>query len=242
MSSDTAAYTLDEMMIIAGARTFRADARCFVGVGLPSVAACVARETHAPHITLIYESGAIGSKPKVPPLSIADIELAETASFIVSMPEIFAYWVQGGHIDIGFLGAAQIDRFGNINSTVIGDYAAPKLRLPGAGGAPQIVANAREVVVILRQSSKAFVAQLDFLTTPRCKGSTTVVTDMGILQTDAGTGELVVASVHPGVTVEQVRNATAWPVRVSSDLLETPEPSPKELAALREVNARAQQR
>jgi glutaconate CoA-transferase, subunit B len=240
MSAEITTYTSDEMMIIASARRFCNGRRCFVGVGLPSVAACVAREKYAPDVTLIYESGAIGAKPTVPPLSIADIELAETASLIVSVPEIFAYWLQAGRIDIGFVGAAQIDRFANINSTVIGDYAAPKIRLPGAGGAPQIAANTREVVVIMRQSTKAFVAYLDFLTTPRCKGPTTVITDLGIMQTNGATGELALTSIHPDVTLEQVREATAWPLEVSSELRETVAPSLEELAVLREVNARAE--
>src|SRR5436190_9350542 len=139
-------YTPEEMMTVAAARTFKDRATCFVGVGQPSIAACLARAIHAPNITLVYESGAIGAKPTVPPLSIADPELAETADFIVSVPEIFTYWLQGGRIDMGFLGAAQIDRLGNVNSTVIGAYDSPKVRLPGAGGAPHIAANAREIV------------------------------------------------------------------------------------------------
>jgi glutaconate CoA-transferase subunit B len=239
VSSEFSDCTSEEMMIVAGARQFRNDVRCFVGVGLPSVAACVAVGTHAPDVMLIYESGAVGAKPTVPPLSIADLELAETASFIVSVPEIFAYWLQGGHVDIGFLGAAQIDRFANINSTVIGDYSKPKVRLPGAGGAPHIAANTGKVVVILRQTVKAFVAQLDFLTTPRCTGSTTVITDMGIMQTDPVSGELVVTSIHPGVTIEQICGATDWPVKIAADVSETSAPSPMELAVLREVNARS---
>src|SRR5262245_64296620 len=158
-------YTSEEMMTIAAARKFLDRTVCFVGVGLPSVAACVARELHAPNMTLVYESGAIGAKPTKAPLSIADLELAETADFIVSVPEIFGYWLQGGRIDMGFLGAAQIDRFANLNSTVIGDYFSPKVRLPGAGGAPQIAENAREIVVIVRQNPKAFVSRVDFVST-----------------------------------------------------------------------------
>src|SRR5438067_5793557 len=176
-----AAYTPDEIMTIAAARKFRDRATCFVGVGLPSIAACLARQLHAPDIVLVYESGAIGAKPAKPPLSIADEELAETADFIVSVPEIFSYWLQGGRIDIGFLGAAQIDRFANLNSTVIGKYDSPKVRMPGAGGAPQITTGAREIVVLLRQTTRSFVSELDFLTTARCKGPTTVITDLGIL-------------------------------------------------------------
>jgi len=230
-------YTSEEMMTIAAARTFRNRAVCFVGVGLPSVAACLARELHAPNITLVYESGAIGAKPVIPPLSIADPELAESADFIVSVPEIFSYWLQGGRIDMGFLGAAQIDQFANINSTVIGDYNKPKVRLPGAGGAPQIAANAREIVVIVRQTPKAFVSRVDFLTTARCKGPTTVVTDLGVLQTNTS-GELILTLRHPGTDIAQIREATGWALAVADDLRETPAPTEKELRALRELNVR----
>src|SRR5215831_1707518 len=184
-------YTPEEMMTIAAARRFRNKATCFVGVGWPSTAACLAHRLYAPEAILVYESGAIGSRPKVSPLSIADPELADTAVLIASVPEIFGHWLQGGRIDIGFLGAAQIDRLGNINSTVIGEYASPKLRMPGAGGAPHISAHAKEIVVIVRQHLKAFVPRLDFLTTARCKGPTTVITDLGILETGAVSGELV---------------------------------------------------
>ena len=180
-------YTADEMMTIAAARKFRNGATCFVGVGQPSIAACLARELHAPDIVLVYESGAIGPKPTRPPLSIADEELANTAESVVSVPEIFSYWLQGGRIEMGFLGTGQIDRFGNLNSTVIGNYPSPKVRMPGAGGAPLITAGAREIIVIVRQTPKSFVAELDFLTTARCAGATTVITDLGILETDPET-------------------------------------------------------
>ena len=238
MTASNLHYTPEEMMTIAAARKFRDRAICFVGVGLPSVAACLARELHAPHLTLVYESGAIGAKPTVPPLSIADLELAETADFIVSVPEVFSYWLQGGRIDMGFLGAAQVDRFGNLNSTVIGDYASPKVRLPGAGGAPHIAAHAREVVVIVRQSAKAFVSDLHFLSTPRAKTRTTVVTDLGILETQSAAGELVLTAKHPGVNVEQIREATGWPLGITRDLEETPAPTDAELSALRGLTGR----
>ena len=233
MSAVCTSYTSEEMMTIAAARRFRDRAICFVGVGLPSAAACVARQLHAPKITLVYESGVIGSKPTVLPLSIADPELAETAGLIVSVPEIFAYWLQGGRIDIGFLGAAQIDRFANLNSTVIGDYNSPKLRLPGAGGAPHIAANAREIVVIVRQSLKIFVSRVDFLTTARSRRKTTVVTDLGVLQTLPETGELVLTSRYPGVNVQQIREATGWPLKIADNLSEVPAPTQRELSALR---------
>src|ERR671912_308355 len=166
-------YTADEMMAVAAGRRPRNGTVCFLGIGLPSRAANLARSTHAPDCVLIYESGAIGAKPAHLPLSIGDGELAETADAVVSVPEIFSYWLQGGRIDVGFLGAAQIDRHGNLNSTVIGDYARPKVRLPGAGGAPEIAAWCRETFVMLRQTPRAFVERLDFLTSvgrPRASG------------------------------------------------------------------------
>ena len=233
MTATTIEYTSEEMMTIAAARKFRDGATCFVGVGPPSEAACLARQVHTPNIRLVYESGAIGAKPAVPPLSIADPELAETAEFVVSVPEVFGYWLQGGRIDMGFLGTAQIDRFGNLNTTVIGEYSSPKVRLPGAGGAPQIAANVRELIVIVRHSSKAFVSQLDFVTSARCKGATTVVTDLGILETRDATGELILNSRHPGVTVDQIREVTGWPLKIADALSETPAPNARELSVLR---------
>src|SRR5215813_8603978 len=157
-------YTTAEVMTIAAARLLRNGAVCFVGIGLPSTAANLARLTHAPDIVLIYESGPIAAKPAVLPLSIGDGNLAETAVTVVSTPEIFRYWLQGGRVDVGFLGAAQIDKFANINTTVIGDYKRPTTRLPGAGGAPEIASCAKEVVLVLKQSARAFVEKLDFLT------------------------------------------------------------------------------
>jgi glutaconate CoA-transferase subunit B len=236
MSANTAPYTSEEMMAVAAARKFRNGAACFVGVGLPSIAACLARGLGAPDVTLVYESGAVGAKPTVAPLSIADQELADTADFVVSVPEIFAYWLQGGRIDIGFLGTAQIDRFANLNSTVIGDYNSPKVRLPGAGGAPHISVNSREIVVIVRQNLKTFVSNLDFLTTPHCKGPTTVITDLGIFETDSNMHELMLTSFHPGVSVEQIRQATGWPLKILAGLCETAAPTLRELAVLHQLN------
>ncbi len=227
------------MMTIAAARKFRDRATCFVGVGLPSVAACLARVLHAPGMVLVYESGAIGPKPTRPPLSIADGELADTADFVVSVPEIFAYWLQGRRIEMGFLGAAQIDRFANLNSTVIGKYQSPKIRMPGAGGAPQITRGAREIIVVLRQSPKSFVPQLDFLTTARCNGSTTVITDLGILETDRNTTELTLVSCHPRVSVEGICEATGWPLKVAHSIRDTAPPTRQELSALRELQPAA---
>lgn len=245
-------YSSDEMMTVAASRAIRDGARVFVGIGLPSAAANLARLTHAPNIVLIYESGTIGAKPDVLPLSIGDGELSETADAVVSMPEIFSYWLQGGRIDLGFLGAAQIDRYANLNSTVIGDYRKPKVRLPGAGGAPEIAAHCGEVLITLRQNNRAFVKKLDFLTSAgyfeggdsreklklRGKGPVAVITDLGILTPDPATKELTLTSLHPGVTVEQVVAATGWELKVAPALESTVPPTEQELAVLRDLNAR----
>ena len=207
-------YTTDEMMAVEAARRLSDGMVCFVGIGLPSLAANLARRTHAPGCVLVYESGAIGAKPQHLPLSIGDGELAETAVAVVSVPEMFSYWLQGGRIDVGFLGAAQIDRHGNLNSTVIGDYERPKVRLPGGGGAPEIATGVRDVFVMLRQTRRAFVDRLDFTTSLGDKVRV-VVTDLGILE--PRDGELTLTAVHPGVTVEDARSATAWNLRVADD-------------------------
>ena len=252
MSEAVIEYTADEMMTIAAARMLRNGASCFVGIGLPSAAANLARLTHAPDTVLIYESGCIGTRPNVLPLSIGDGELSETADTVVSIVEIFTYWLQGGRIDVGFLGAAQIDKFANINSTVIGDYANPKTRLPGAGGAPAIAANCGEVLITLRQTKRAFVEKLDFRTSgghmeggnSRAslrfpgKGPTAVITDLGILTPDPLTRELTLSSVHPGVTVEAVVAATGWKLRVAEQVSATPRPNELELKTLRDLQAR----
>jgi glutaconate CoA-transferase subunit B len=244
-------WTADEMMSVAAARTLRDGSSCFVGIGLPSTAANLARRTHAPALTLIYEAGAIGAKPDRLPLSIGDGILAETADAVVTVPEIFNYWVQPGRIDVGFLGAAQIDRFGNINTTVIGDYDQPKVRLPGAGGAPEIAAGCGEVTVIVRQSARAFVERVDFVTSvghgrgPGDRerlgllggGPARVITDLGVLEPDPESRELVLTAVHPGVTAEQAREATGWDLQVAAELATTPAPSDDELRALRDLNA-----
>jgi glutaconate CoA-transferase, subunit B len=242
-------YSSDEMMAVAAARRLPDRAVCFVGIGLPSRAANLARATHAPDCVLIYESGCIGAKPVYLPLSIGDGELAETADAVVSVPEIFAYWLQAGRIDIGFLGAAQIDRFGNLNSTVVGDYDHPKVRLPGAGGAPEIAASCHETFVMLRQTPRAFVEQLDFRTSvgygdgPGSRerlglpggGVTVVVTDLGVLEPDPVTCELTLTSLHPGVSVEDAAAATAWPLRLADDVATSDEPTREELTALRSL-------
>ena len=248
-----AAYTPQEIMTIAAARRLRNGAVCFVGIGLPSAAANLARITHAPDVVLIYESGTIGAKPDVLPLSIGDGELAETADTVVSVPEIFRYWLQGGRVDVGFLGAAQIDRFGNINTTVIGgDYRSPKVRLPGAGGAPEIATAAKEVTIIVKQSTRTFVEKLDFVTSSGYngrsngaksglvagRGKTTVITDLGILESDPETRELVLTALHPGISLEEARNASGWKLREAAQIDVTSAPTASELAALRDLQAR----
>jgi glutaconate CoA-transferase subunit B len=245
-------YTADEMMTIAAARMVRNGAALFVGIGLPSAAANLARLTHAPDTVLIYESGTIGTKPNVLPLSIGDGELAETADAVVAVPEMFAYWLQGGRIDLGFLGAAQIDRFANINTTVIGDYKRPSTRLPGAGGAPEIAASCGEVLITLRHNPRAFVNKLDFVTSAGHldggdsrarlrlpgKGPTAVITDLAIMTPDPATRELTLTSVHPGVDVETVKKATGWPLKVSDSLKTTEPPTERELSVLRQLQER----
>jgi glutaconate CoA-transferase, subunit B len=227
-------FTADEMMAVEAARRLTDDTVCFVGIGLPSLAANLARRTHAPGCVLVYESGTIGAKPTKLPLSIGDGELAETADAVVSVPEMFAYWLQSGRIDVGFLGAAQIDRHGNLNSTVIGDYDAPKVRLPGGGGAPEIATSVEDVFVMLRQTPRAFVERLDFKTS-RGDRVRVVVTDLGVLE--PRDGELTLVRVHPGVSVDDARAATGWRLAVAPDVSESAPPSAAELEALRALEA-----
>jgi len=246
-------HRADEMMTVAAARELRDGEVCFVGIGLPSTAANLARGMHAPAVVLIYESGTIGSKPTRLPLSIGDGDLAETADSVVSVPEIFNYWLQGGRIDVGFLGAAQIDRHGNLNSTVIGAYDEPKVRLPGAGGAPEIAAQARRVITIIRQSPRSFVGELDFKSSLGARDQV-VITDLGVLRKGSDPaadplrsaapggsdprGELVLEALHPGVVLEQAREATGWDLKVADDLRTTDPPTERELALLRELKER----
>jgi glutaconate CoA-transferase, subunit B len=247
-------WTADEIMTIAAARQMRDSAVCFVGIGLPSTAANLARLTHAPNLVLVYESGCLGAKPDRLPLSIGDGVLAEHADAVVSVAEMFNYWLQPGRIDVGFLGAAQLDRFANINTTVIGgDYAKPKVRLPGAGGAPEIAASCKEVVIVVRQSLRTFVERVDFVTSVgygegpgdrerlglRGAGPTAVITDIGVLQPDPRSLELTLTSLHPGTTIEQARAATGWPLSVADDLRTTKPPTARELAILRELKAKS---
>jgi glutaconate CoA-transferase subunit B len=225
----------DELMAIEASRRLSNESVCFVGIGLPSTAANLARRTHAPDCVLIYESGTIGAKPDELPLSIGDGELAETADAVVPVPEMFAYWLQGGRIDVGFLGAAQIDRHGNLNSTVIGSYERPAVRLPGGGGAPEIATNCKHVFVMLKQSPRTFVERLDFRTSVG-DNVRVVVTDHGILEPHEG--ELTLTRVHPGVTVEQARAATGWDLAIADDLCETEPATEDELRALRSLRTK----
>ena len=247
-----ATYTTSEIMTVSAARMLRNGAVCFVGIGLPSKAANLARLTHAPDAVLIYESGPIGAKPTVLPLSIGDGELAETADTVVSTPEIFRYWLQGGRIDVGFLGAAQLDRYANLNTTVIGPYGEPKVRLPGAGGAPEISASAKEVLIILKQSARTFVEKLDFITSvghyrggeSRKQlnlpggGPSAVITDLCIMRPDRTSRELTVTQLHPGVTAAQVRQSTGWAILFADNVEETLAPTTHELETLRALEAR----
>ena len=231
-------YAPDEMMAVEAARRLADGTVCFVGIGLPSLVANLARRTHAPRSVLVYESGAIGAKPDRLPLSIGDGELADTADSVVSVPEMFAYWLQGGRVDVGFLGAAQIDRHGNLNSTVIGDYDRPAVRLPGGGGAPEIATGVRDVFVMLRQTARTFVEKLDFTTSVGDKVRV-VVTDLGILEPRSG--ELELTRVHPGVAVDDARAATGWKLRVADDVHETEAPSDDELQALRSLKTQGRE-
>jgi glutaconate CoA-transferase subunit B len=246
-------YTPAEMMSVTASRALGNDDVCFVGIGMPSEAANLARLTHAPDITLIYESGTLATKPDVLPLSIGDGELCETALTTVSVPEMFRYWLQGGRITIGFLGAAQLDRFGNINTTVIGDYANPKVRLPGGGGAPEIATSCREIFIVMRQSNRGFVDKLDFVTSlghgaggderarkwgVDTKGPSRLMTDLCIMQPDPESREFTVTSIHPGVSREQIVENTGWPVRFADSVAETPPPTRTDLEVLRALKAR----
>jgi glutaconate CoA-transferase subunit B len=225
------------MMTVAAARRLADGDVCLVGIGLPSVAANLARRLHAPGCVLIYESGTIGAKPTVPPLSIGDGELADTADTVVPVAEIFNFWLQAGRVDVGFLGAAQIDRHAALNTTVIGPYEAPHVRLPGAGGAPEIASSAGRVIVVLRHSRRAFVEQLDFRTSVPGRGPTAVITDLGVLEADPDDGELVLTALHPSVGVADARAATGWDLRVAPGLAVTPAPTPDELDTLRAMTA-----
>ena len=242
-------YTASEVMTIAAARALGNDDICFVGIGLPSAACNLARLTHAPRLRLVYESGTLDTKPRVLPLSIGDGELCETALSTVPVVEMFQYWLQGGRITVGFLGGAQVDRYGNLNSTVVGAYAHPTVRLPGSGGAPEIATHCRRIFIVMPQSVRSFVETLDFVTSlghgptgterralgVRTEGPALIVTDLCMMRPDPITHEFEVASLHPGVTREQVREQTGWAVRFTAQVEETAPPRPQELDALRDL-------
>ena len=243
-------FSKSEMMIVAAARELTDQRVCFVGVGLPNIAVNLAKRTVAPELELVYEAGVFGAEPARLPLSIGDPTIVTGATAVTSMFELFSFYLQGGLIDVGFLGAAQIDRFGNINTTVIGDYAHPRTRLPGSGGACEIAINARQVFVILRQSKRSFVERIDFRTSPgnlggaesaaRIRreqgwlgvGPTVVVTDLGIYHFDQD-GEMRLDFLHPGTTIEAVRATIGWEPRIADDLATTPEPTAEELRLIR---------
>jgi glutaconate CoA-transferase subunit B len=245
-------YTSAEMMTVAAARALTSADVCFVGIGLPSAACNLARLTHAPGLRLIYESGTIETRPDVLPLSIGDGELHDTALTTVSVPEIFSYWLQAGRIGVGFLGGAQVDRFGNLNSTVIGSYAKPTVRLPGGGGAPEIATGCGRIYIIMTHSPRAFVERVDFVTslghgpTGRERralglagqGPALLVTDLCMMRPDPDTNEFVVVSLHPGVSADLVRERTGWPVRYAASVEGTPPPSASDLETLRDLQAR----
>lgn len=248
-------HTPTEMMTVAAARLLTNEDVCFVGIGAPSAACNLARLTHAPKITLIYESGTLSTRPSVLPLSIGDGELCDTALTTVSVPEMFRYWLQGGRITIGFLGGAQIDRFANLNTTVVGPYDAPKVRLPGGGGAPEIASNCGQIFITMAMGTRAFVDKLPFITSfghgtgkgdreklgLKTKGPTQVITDLCVMEPDPETAELTVTSLHPGVTREQVQAGCGWTLRFAGAVKETPVPTAQELEVLRELHARTKQ-
>jgi glutaconate CoA-transferase subunit B len=248
----TVQWTPDEMMTVAAARLLWNGCVCFVGIGLPSAAANLARLTHAPDIVLIYESGTLATRPDVLPLSIGDGELADTAIAVVPLPEVFAYWLQGGRVDAGFLGAAQIDRFGNLNSTVIGDYAHPKTRLPGSGGAPEIATHARQIFIVLKQNPRTFVPKLGFRSTAGFlegygarrrsgiggAGPQAVITDLGVLRPAPDTDELQLVARYEGVSVGEIMKATGWPLRLADRVDVVAAPTEDEVRILRDLHAR----
>ena len=250
-AAGAAAFSKSEMMIVAAARELAGQHVCFVGVGLPNIAVNLAKRTVAPDMELVYEAGVFGARPARLPLSIGDPTIVTGATAVTSMWELFAFYLQGGLIDVGFLGAAQIDRFGNINTTVIGDYAHPRTRLPGSGGACEIAINARQIFVIMRQSARSFVERIDFRTSPGNlggaekserirreqgwlgRGPSVVVTDLGIWHFDE-TGEMRLDFLHPGATLDEVRATLGWEPHVSPSLAQTPPPTPEELRLIRE--------
>jgi glutaconate CoA-transferase subunit B len=247
VSAESSEYSKNEIMIAASARTLAGEKICFVGVGLPNIVCNLAQRTVAPELQLVYEAGVFGARPARLPLSIGDPTLVTGSTAVTSMFELFAFYLQAGLIDAAFLGGAQIDRYGNLNTTVIGEYADPKVRLPGSGGACEIAIHARKILVIMRQAQRSFVDKIDFRTSPGHSGDaehdrargwsgsgpTSVVTDLGTYGFDEATGEMTLLTLHPGVTLDQVRESTGWEMRVSDDLGETPPPTEDELRLIR---------
>ncbi|MEX0833739.1 MAG: CoA-transferase [Actinomycetota bacterium] len=241
-------WSANEMMIVASARWLEGERVCFVGVGLPNIAVNLAKRTVSPAMELVYESGVFGAEPARLPLSIGDPTLVTRSTAVTSMYDLFAFYLQAGLIDVGFLQGAQIDKFGNLNTTVIGDYEKPKVRLPGSGGAVEIAINARKVFVIMPQRSRSFVETIDFRTSPGHSGDpehdaargwlgngpSAVVTDLGEYRFDDATGEMTLVNLHPGVTLDQVNENTGWEMRVPADVGETPPPTDEELRLIRE--------
>ncbi len=248
--SATGLFSRSEMMIVAAARELAGQRVCFVGVGLPNIAVNLAKRTIAPDLELVYEAGVFGARPERLPLSIGDPTIVSGATAAMSMFELFAFYLQGGLVDVGFLGAAQIDRFGNINTTVIGDYGRPKTRLPGSGGACEIAINARQIFVIMRQSKRSFVERIDFRTSPGNlggaekaerirreqgwlgRGPSVVVTDLGIYHFDE-TGEMRLDALHPGAALDAVRESIGWEPKIAPDLTTTTPPTAEELRLIR---------
>jgi glutaconate CoA-transferase, subunit B len=237
-------YTTTEMMIVVAARQLGGERVCFVGVGPPNIACNLARRTVAPDLELVYESGVFGAAPERLPLSIGDPSLVTGSTLVCSQFELFAYYLQRGLIDAGFLAGSQIDRFGNLNTTVIGDYSNPKVRLPGSGGACEIAINARKVFVMMPQSKRSFVERIDFTTSPGHlagarptqwlgTGPSVVVTGLGVYGFGED-GEMALTSLHPGVTLAQVKENTGWDVKVAAEIAETPPPTEEELRLIRE--------
>lgn len=242
-------FSADEMMASVAARELADGDVVFVGIGLPNLACNLARATHAPNLVLIYESGAVGATPSRLPVSIGDPALVTGSLMVCGMADVFQCFLQNGRIEIGFLGGAQVDRWGNINTTVIGDYAHPTVRLPGSGGATEIAAHARRTLIVAKLGRRTFPEQVDFVTspghryhgTPRSEfrmpgqGPVTVITDKGVLEADAKSGELVLAALYPGVSAAEVRDGVGWPLAARTTLREIAPPSARELQLLREV-------
>ena len=237
-------------MVIVAARELKDRESVLVGVGLPNLAANLAKKLQAPNLLLVYESGAVGSNPSRMPLSIGDPCLVSGAKSVCSMYEQFAYYLQGGRIDVGFLGGAQIDKYGNINSTIIGTYKTPKVRLPGSGGACDIASNVKKIIVITPHEKRRFVEKVDFLTSPgfidgkegwrklklQGGGPYAVITNLCTFKFDEVTGEMTVTALHEGVTIEQVQENTPWNVKVAEELATTPPPTEKEVTTLRALD------